>query len=143
MAGFIYFKEYEVIFNNRQFSSTITFVSEVARKLATENEMKYVKKMENNVENYWPGMCLDIETDFPELEERKFWSKMFYETAREIFERKIGVQDYFFWQTQRIYQIYGTGKVFEKAVKEVEPKWMPDIRDYREFDEWTNKRNKE
>ena len=81
------------------------------------------------LKNYWPGMCFDIETDFPELEEKKFWTRIFYETAREIFKRKIGLQDYFFWQTQRIYQVYGTAKVFEQAVREVEPKWVPDIRD--------------
>lgn len=135
MAGFIYFKEHEIVFNNSQFRSTITFVSEVARKMATESEMEYVKKMDDNVKNYWPGMSIDIATDFPKLEEKKFWAKIFYETAREIFERKIGVQDNFFWQTQRIYQIYGVGNVFEKAVKEIEPKWIPNIRDYREFEE--------
>jgi len=143
MASFIYFKENEIVFNNSQFRNTITFVSEVARKMATESEIEYVEKMENNVENYWPGMSFDIETDFPELNEKKFWTKIFYETAREIFERKIGIQDYYFWQTQRIYQIYGTGNVFEKAVREIEPRWTPDIRDYLEFDEWTKNRNEE
>lgn len=141
MGGFIYYKDDQVVFNNRQFSGTITFVSKVARQMATKSEMKYVEKMEDNVENYWPGMCFDIETDFPEIEEKKFWTRMFYETAREIFERKIGIQDYSFWQTQRIHQIYATALVFEKAVREVELNWIPDIRDYREFDEWTNKRN--
>lgn len=137
MAGFIYFKENEIVFNNSQFRNTITFASEIARKMSTESETKYVEKMEQNVENYYPGMSFDIETDFPELEEKKFWAKIFYETAREIFERKIGIQDYFFWQTQRIYQIYGTGNIFEEAVKEIEPKWIPDIRDSQEFDNWS------
>ena len=142
MAGFIYFKDHQVIFNNRQFNNTITFVSEVARRIAVDSEMSYVKKMEDYVEGYWPGMCFDVETHFPQLEEKKFWARMFYETAREIFERKIGVQDYFFWQTQRIHQIYSAALVFEKAVREIEPSWIPDIRDYREFDEWSKKRNK-
>jgi hypothetical protein len=143
MAGFIFFKDYEIIFNNRQFHNTITFASEVGRKIALTSELKYVEKMEDHVKNYWPGMMLDIETEFPELNEKKFWTKVFMETAREIFERKIGIQEYFFWQTQRIYQTYGTGIIFEKAVKEIEPKWVPDIKDYREFNEWVEKRNNE
>lgn len=141
MAGFIYFKNHQIIFNNSQFKSTITFVSKVAREMALESEIKFVEKMEFNVENYWPGMCFDIETDFPELDEKKFWAKIFFETAREIFERNIGIQDYFFWQTQRIYQIYGAGKIFEKAVREVESNWMPNIRDYKEFNESNDNQN--
>ena len=143
MAGFIFYKEHEIVFNNRQFNSTITFVSEVARKMANEHELEYVVKMEKYVENYYSGMCFDIEEDFPEIGEKKFWASMFYETAREIFERNIGMHEYFFWQTQRIYQIYGTGDLFKKAVKEIEPKWYSDIRDYREFDEWINKKQSE
>lgn len=143
MAGFIYYKEHEIVFNNSQFRSTITFVSEIARKMATESEIKFVEEMEDYVENYWAGLSFNIEVDFPELDKKKFWAKIFQETAREIFEKKIGVQDYSFWQTQMIYQIYGVGNIFEMAVREVELRWTPDTRDYREFNEWTQKRNLE
>ena len=78
--------------------------------------------------------------DFPKIEEQKFWARIFYETAREIFERKVGVHDYLFWQSQRIYQAYGTARLFTMAVRETEPSWSPDIRDYKEFDEIVNKR---
>ena len=142
MAGFIFYKDHQIVFNNRQFDNTITFVSQVARKMAKESEMDYVKKMEEHVEHYWPGMCFDVETDFPDHEEKKFWARMFFETAREIFDRNIGVQDYSFWQTQRIYQIYGSGNVFQKAVREEEPTWTPDITDYREFNDWVENKNK-
>lgn len=144
MAGWITYKDERVDFNNRQFSSTMSFIVEVAEKIANESEMPFVEKVKDEmVSNYYPGLCIDIEEDFPKIEERKFWAIVFYETAREIFERKIGVQDYSFWQTQRIYQIYGTGDLFVKAVKEVEPSWLPDTRDSREFNDWVKSRTDE
>ncbi len=88
MGGFIYFKDHQVIFNNRQFSGTITFVSEVARRMATESEMSYVKRMEDNVENYWPGMCFDIETDFPEIEEKNFGLECFMRQLEKFSKEK-------------------------------------------------------
>ena len=142
MAGWIDYKEGSIAFNNRQFSSTMRFVTDVAQKMAKGHELSFVHKMkEEMVDNYYPGMCITIEKDFPKIEERKFWARMFFETAREIFERKIGIQDYSFWQSERIYQIYGAGNLFAKAVRDDEPKWIPDIRDYSEFDEWANNRN--
>lgn len=102
--------------------------------MANESEKAYVAKVKDEmVKNYYPGLCIDIETDFPGIEERKFWAMIFRETAREIFDRKIGTQYYSFWQTQRIYQIYGAGDLFVKAVKEMEPSWFPQTRDQREL----------
>jgi len=141
MAGFIYYKEDAITYNNRQFSSTMSFVTEVAEKMAKDDEVEYVTKMkEITVTNYFPGLCLDIEEDMPTIEEKKFWAIMFYETAREIFERKIGIHDYYFWQTQRICQIYGTGDLITKVIRKIEPRWIPNIRDFREFDKWVKKK---
>ena len=135
MACEISFKDQEIQYNNMQFSSTIDFVIETAEKMSsTEDEPMIVRMKRLNNEEFWPGRGIEIETDFPELAERKFWARIFYETARDIFERKIGIHDYNFWQSQRIYQIYGTAGLFEIAVREIEPSWSPDIRDYREFD---------
>ena len=139
MAGYISFQEHDIVFNNRQFLGSITFAAQLAEKMAVGPEKQYLAKMQDLVDNYWPGMCLNVEHDFPDIEEKKFWAKIFFETAREVFERKIGRQENLFWQTQRIFQLYGTGNLFEKAVREVEPRWSPDIRDYREFTEWANK----
>lgn len=144
MAGWISYKDQSIAFNNRQFSSTMNFVVEVAEKIANENEKTYVERVrEEMVTYYYPGLCIDIEVDFPKIEERKFWAMIFCETAREIFERKIGNQDYSFWQTQRIYQIYGSGDLFVKAVKDVEPSWFPYTRDHREFDDLEKRKSQE
>lgn len=144
MAGWISYKDESMAFNNRQFSSSISLVVEVAEKMANENEKAFVERVKDEmVTNYYPGLCIDIEKDFPEIEERKFWAIMFYETAREIFDRNIGIHDYSFWQTQRIYQIYGTGDLFVKAVKEVESSWFPDTRDISEFNDWVKRRSGE
>ena len=141
MASWIDYKDDSITFNNSQFRSTIRFVLEVAHKIANESELHFINKMNKEmVEDYYAGKSIDIETDFPEVEEQKFWAKMFYETAREIFERKIGIHEYFFWQCQRIYQIYGSADLFTKAVRDVEPRWTPNIRDFNEFNEWVNNR---
>lgn len=144
MAGWISYKDESMAFNNRQFSSSMSLVVEVAMKMANESEKAFVERGKDEmVTNYYPGLCIDIEKDFPGIEERKFWAIIFRETAREIFDRRIGIHDYSFWQTQRIYQIYGTGDLFVKAVKEVEPSWSPDTRDIREFNDWVKGRSGE
>ena len=140
MAGWITYKDESIAFNNSQFSSSMHLAIEVAEKMANEDEKIFVARMKDKmVTNYYPGVCIDIEGDFPGIEERKFWAMIFHETAREIFNRKIGIQDYSFWQTQRIYQIYGAGNLFVKAVKELEPHWFPQTRDRHEFNDWVKK----
>lgn len=143
MASQIAYKDKEVPTNNMQFSSLIDFVIQVGRTTArTSDEERYVDRMNQLYETeFWPGRGIQIEDDFPDVEEQKFWARVFLDTAREIFERRIGVHEHCFWQAQRIWQAYGAGQLFIDAVRDSDRGWLPDSRDYREFDIVVNKAN--
>ena len=142
MASQITYKDKEVWTNNMQFSSLIEFAIQVGRRTArTGSEERCVDRMhELNETEFWPGRGIQIEDDFPDVEEQKFWARVFLDTAREIFERRVGVHEHSFWQAQRIWQAYGVGKLFIAAVRDSEKGWLPDSRDYREFDAVVNQR---
>ena len=143
MASQIAYKDKEVPTNNMQFSSLIDFVIQVGRTTArTPDEERYVDRMNQlNETEFWPGRGIQIEDDFPDIEEKKVWARVFLDTAREIFERRIGIHEHSFWQAQRIWQAYGAGQLFVDAVRDSDRRWLPDSRDYREFDIVVNNRD--
>jgi hypothetical protein len=143
MASQIAYKDKEVPTNNMQFSSLIEFVIQVGRTTArTADEERYVDRMNQlNETVFWPGRGIQIEDDFPNIEEQKFWARVFLDTAREIFERRIGIHKHLFWQARQIWQAYGVGQLFVDAVRDTDRRWLPDCRDYREFNNVINNRN--
>lgn len=139
MACEIEFKDRTVRLNNRQFSTLIAFAIEIAECTVAGGESVYLDRMkELNHSCFWPGRGIDIQEDFPDLDERKFWSRVFLDTARAIFDRSIGHHDHSFWQVQAIYQAHGTGLLFEYAVRESERQWSADSIDRREFSRVVN-----
>jgi hypothetical protein len=88
MAHQIAFGTERVLANNSQFSRLFELAMDVAetscRDLADRNHLLRMKKLFN--EDFWPGRYVEIETDFPDIAERKFWSRVFYDTARAIFD---------------------------------------------------------
>lgn len=139
MACQITFKNEFVQLNNRQFASLIDFGIEIAEQTAARGERSFVERMKNmRDELFWPGRGIDIPEDFPKIPERKYWSRVFFDTSRAIFDRRIGLHEYGFWQAQAIHQTYSTGRIFEHAVRDVEPKWSADTLDRREFDKIVN-----
>ena len=81
---------------------------------------------------------MDIEEDFPDGEERKFWARVLYDTARSIFTRSIGRHEHEFWQAQAIHQAYASAILFQDSVRDVEPGWSAESVDRIEFDEVVN-----
>jgi|GEM_PF-1362906 len=143
MASQIAYKDQEVPTNNMQFSRLIDFVIQVGRTTAKGSaEERYVDRMSQLHETeFWPGRGIQIEDDFPDIEEQKFWARVFLDTAREIFDRRIGIHEHSFWQAQCIWQAYGAGQLFVAAVRDTDRRWLPDSRDYHEFDLVVNKRS--
>ncbi len=138
MACEIRFKERSVPLNNRQFYRMIDFGVEFAEQTALPEEREFVERMKRmNAECFWPGRGLDIGEDFKEVEERKFWSRTFLDLSRAIFDRRIGIQDYSFWQALAIHQSYAIGLLFEHSVREVESQWDADTLDGRQWKEWS------
>jgi hypothetical protein len=143
MACIIYYKDQQVSANNRQFYSLIEFAIEVGQKTATTDEERQIvdRMIDLRDKEFFPGRDLDIEEDFPDLNERKYWARVFLDTARAIFGREVGVHEYSFWQAQCIYQAYGVGLLFEQAVRSQDSHWMPNSTDRREFDRVVNKKS--
>ena len=142
MACQISYKDRGLLLNNMQFARLIDFVIEVGRDSAgTESEKQYVARMVRlNEEEFWPGRGIRIEDDFPDVEEQKFWARVFLDTARAIFDRRVGCHEHAFWQAQSIHQAYGTGLLFSDAVRDRVGSWFPDTIDHREFDRVVNEK---
>ncbi len=139
MACQITFKRQWVQLNNRQFSRLIDFAIEIAERTATPDDVAFVERMKKlNDECFWPGRGIEIEEDFPDITERKFWCRVFFDTSRAVFDRTIGLHEHSFWQAQAIHQAHGTGLLFEYAVRDTESRWSADTIDRREFDEIVN-----
>lgn len=143
MACQITFKESSVQLNNMQFSRLIDFGIGVAEASAGEAERPFVERMKKmRDECFWPGRGIEIAEDFPEIEERKFWSRVFLDTSRAIFERTVGIHEHSFWQAQAIHETHATGLLFEQAARDVDPRWSADTLDRREFDWVVNGRQR-
>lgn len=141
MACFINFKDQQVPVNNMQFSRLIRFAVELADQMAKGDERLFVEHMKHlDGHEFWPGRGTDIEEDFPDVSERKFWTRIFLDLSRLIFERKIGKHEHFFWQAQCIHQAHSIGLLFEDAVRvgEGNDRWSADSIDRREFDRVAN-----
>jgi hypothetical protein len=142
MACQIAYGSNEVTMNNAQFSSLIDFVIQIGSSSASsDKERLFVGRMMRLSDTeFWPGRGIRIEEDFPELDEKKFWARVFLDTARAIFDRRIGIHEHHFWQAQRIYQAYGSGRLFVEAVRSQERNWFPDSIDGQEFDRVVNQK---
>ncbi len=139
MACEIEFKGRMVRLNNRQFSTLIAFAIEIAERTTSASDATHLTRMKKMYDEcFWPGRGIDIQDDFPDHNERKFWSRVFLDTARAIFDRSIGQHEHLFWQAQAIHQAHGTGLLFEYAVRESERGWSADSIDRREFHQVVN-----
>jgi hypothetical protein len=139
MACQITFKAEIVLVNNMQFARLIDFGIAIGEQTATTDERAFVERMKKmRDECFWPGRGIDIGRDFPTVAEQKFWSRVFFDSSRAIFDRKMGVHEHSYWQAQAIHQAHAAGLIFENAVREVEPRWSADTLDRREFDKFIN-----
>jgi hypothetical protein len=140
MACTIAYGNQSVPLNNHQFGRLIDLAIDVGRVPRTDaRENQFVDRMiRMQNETFWPGRGIDLERDFPVLEEQKFWARVFLDTARAVFERRVGIHDQAFWQAQCIWQAYGTGILFQNAVRSKEPAWRADSIDNTEFDRVVN-----
>ncbi len=140
MACRIVYQQQHVPLNNVQFAQLIELAVEVGRGSCKDaREREFVARMlRMRDETFWPGRGIDIEKDFPELEEQKFWARVLLDTARAVFDRRVGVHDHTYWQAQCIWQAYGAGMLFQDAVRGTESRWCADSVDHLEFDRVLN-----
>lgn len=133
MACIVTFKDQCVLMNNRQFSNLICLSLEYSGSVMGEENQYVARLTEFNDKEFFPGRGMDIEEDFPEIDEQKFWSKTLFDTARAIFKRELGVHDHVYWQAQMIYVVYAVGLLFQDSVRQTEPDWCADTLDGSEF----------
>jgi hypothetical protein len=139
VACTIVYLEQHIALNNLQFDRLNEMAIEVGRGSGKDSrEAAFVERMVRmRGETFWPGRGIDIAKDFPLVEEQEFWSRVLLDTARAIFDRRVGEHENAFWQAQTIWQAYGTGMLFQDAVRRTEPRWSADSLDRREFDHAT------
>ena len=143
MACQIRYKQRFVQLNNMLFSRLVDFAIEVAERSAISDEHPYLDKMKQMRDHeFWPGRGIEIVRDFPHVAERMFWSRVFLDLSRAIFDRQVGEHSHKFWQAQTIHLAYDAGMVFLEAVREDAPEWFPDTLDGREYDSWVKQIDK-
>jgi len=141
MACEITFKGRFVQLNNMQFSGLIDSGLEIAERTAQPAEAPLIARMKRlRDEKFWPGRVFDIPADFPDPAEQKFWSRVFFDTARAIFDRRVGKHEHSFWQAQAIHQACAIALLFEEVVRSSEPQWSADCLDRREFNRVINRK---
>jgi hypothetical protein len=129
---------------NQRLSSLVKFVLEVAADDATtDHEKQYVAKLKKwDEEEHSPGCGFDLHERFPTVDEKKFWSRCFFNVARRIFRREIGNQDLQFWQCGAIGDAYVTGRMLTSSIqKETGTPWYPDSDDARDAQEYYGRLN--
>lgn len=134
MACSIIFKAESVSFSNMQFSRLLDFGIQVARGTGTAADQRFIDRLSEMQGGYfWPGRGVDILEDFPELEERKFWSRVFFDVSRAIFDRTVGFHERQCWQARGIHKAHGTAMLFESSVRDEQAKWYAESRDRLEM----------
>lgn len=144
MASEISIDEQYLWVSNQRLSSLITFVLAVATAAAnTAQERDYVAKLRLwDEKEHWPGCGFDLHERFPTVEEKKFWSRCFFNVARRIFRREIGNQDILFWQCGAIGDAYISARMLTCAIqRETGTSWHPDAEDTADAQEYYDRLN--
>ena len=126
MASRISYQDQFFYVSNQRFDFLIKFGLEVAEKsAASETERNFVGALRGRTDAFFPGYDFPIEGEFPSRDERKFWSRVFFDLAHLIFRREIGNQDTTFWQYSAVGDAYLLGRMITRSVQEEELGWHP------------------
>jgi hypothetical protein len=135
LASDITLKDQYLWVSNRRLSALLAFAIQVgAEASATEAERGWVEKLRTFEDQAWPGLGLDLEAQFPTVEEKKYWARVFHDVARRIFLRQLGNHEVTYWQSSAIGDAYVTARLLTRAVQEVEHAWHPSTENTREAD---------
>lgn len=136
MACIVTIGEENLQMNNRSFDNAITFAIETARSAELpDDEAAMLERFAEEVDSgaYWPGRGIDIAEDFPNIDEQKFWARIYIDTARAVMDGEVGSQTNDSWKPRMIYLTYAIGRMFATAVRLQQGSvWWPDTKDARE-----------
>jgi hypothetical protein len=126
MASRISYHDQFFYVSNQRFGSLVEFALEVGQMTAgSDEERSYVFSLRERKAAFYPGYALAIEGEFPSRDERKFWTRVFFDLAHLIFSRQIGKQDTSFWQYSAVGDAYLLGRMITRSVQEEEQAWHP------------------
>jgi hypothetical protein len=121
--------------SDQRLDTLIAFALQVGGETArSEAERQWVEKLRRFDEQAFPGISFDLDQRFPDIEEKKFWARVYHDIARRIFLRQIGNHAETFWQSSAIGDAYITARMPTRAVQEVELAWHPATQNLAEAD---------
>ena len=130
-------KDQFLFVSNYRLSSLLEFAVQIAGETApTKVERDWVEKLHGFAEAAWPGIGFDLDQQFPSLDEKKFWARVFDDVGRRIFLRQFGNNKVTFWQSSAIGDAYVIRRMLTRAVQEVELAWHPETENHREGEEY-------
>jgi hypothetical protein len=91
---------------------------------------------ERKQQQAWPGIGFDLDEQFPSVEEKKFWARVYHDVARRISLRQLGNHEVTFWQSSAIGDAYIIARMLTRAVQGVDNAWRPDTENVREGDSY-------
>jgi hypothetical protein len=88
--------------SNGRFSSLMEFGLQVADETArSEEERRWIERFRVFKERAFAGIGLDLNDQFPEVNEKRFWARVYFDVARRIFLRQLGNQEISLGRAQR------------------------------------------
>jgi|SRR5580704_16159773 hypothetical protein len=134
MASEIYHGNQSHQVSNGRFGSLMEFGLQVADETArSEEERRWVERFRVFKERAFAGIGLDLNEQFPEVNEKQFWARVYFDVARRIFLRQIGNQKITYWQSSAIGDAYVIARMLCRVLQDAgEKPWPLDTEDERE-----------
>lgn len=136
MSSEICFEDQSFCVSNKTLVLLVELVVEAGRDTqSTPAEKEYVDRLDHWIqEEYWSGLDLDLNEEFPTVDEKKFWAKCFFDLGRKIYLREIGDHTIDFWQAAITGVAFVTGRMLCDAVrKQSGQSWSPETEDGKSF----------
>lgn len=132
MGCLVRYRDKFVQFSNRHFTTALGFCLEVgAAGPFEEGEQEEFLRIKTEFDEslFWNGRGITIEVDMPHVAQQKLWARLFADTARAVFLRKVGFQGNNCWQARCITQLMAISDLFVEAVRTSESGWYPQTAD--------------
>jgi hypothetical protein len=115
---------------NMRFAAIMDGALEISAELANnELQTASINRLKNWNNEAFPGKDIDLEKQFPTVDEQKFWSQVFESLAWRVFHRKWGNQETQMWQVGFIYCCHQIALMLTGLVWRTDRLWYPEPAD--------------
>jgi len=128
VAHYISFETESFWLNNRGFRRIMELGVALAEVMAREEERLLVEHTKNRLNDgfFWSGRNIDIHEDFPTVEERKLWARVFNKLSFAMYDRVVNVDHEVLVPPAMIFAAYHMGSLFWNSVRAMESGWQMD-----------------